>query len=175
MSSWSLIIGRSGADKGGIALSVARELGRRGLAVAGFVQQSVLDDAGEPSGFDVVSVPREEHFALARVSSDPTLCGYRFDERGFDRAREWSMTPADVVVIGGVGKLEAAQAGHWPVLSALIADANAAHVIACVRDTALSTIALALPDPVAYIELPSCDEELELFIGRVERACRDSG
>lgn len=172
MSSWSAIVGRSGSDKGRAALGVARELARRGLALAGFVQQELRDEAGEPAGWDLVHVARDERFALARVSADATLCGYRFDDTGFDRAREWSMTAADVVVIGGVGKLEAAERGHWPVLSALVADPSAPHVIACVRDTVLSTVALALPDPAAYLELPSTEADLAAFIEQVERAAR---
>jgi len=170
MSSWSLIVGQAGSEKNRAALSVARALESRGLSVAGFVQEEVSDDQGETLGWDVVSIADDRRFPLARVSTDPTLCGYRFDDEGFAQAAAWAREAADVVVVGGVGKLEAAERGHWPVLRELIGSAAAPHVMACVRDTSLATIALALPDPSTYLELPCDDAALEAFVHEIEHS-----
>jgi nucleoside-triphosphatase THEP1 len=173
MSSWSLIVGKAGTRKNRAARSVARALESRGLGVAGFLQEEVTDDQGETLGWDVVRITDDRRFPLARVSADPTLCGYRFDDEGFARAAEWARAAADVVVVGGVGKLEAAERGHWPVLSELIASASAPHVMACVRDSSLATIALSLPDPSTYLELPCDAARLEAFVREIEHSLGD--
>ena len=79
------------------------------------------------------------------------------------------------MVIGGVGKIEAARAGHWPLLESLILDPEAPHVIACVRDTCIATIALALPDPEAHVMLPCDDAELASFAHEVASICASRG
>ena len=156
MTQWSAIVGGAGTEKGRAARKLAALLEARGLRVAGFVQNDVSDDAGETLGWDIASVTDPERVGvLARISQDPDLCGYKFEQAGFELARALSDQPADVVVIGGVGKLEAAERGHWP------------HVVACIRDTCLSAIALALPDPLDYVELPCDDAELERLAERL--------
>lgn len=170
MASWSVIVGATGTNKGRVALRVARTLAQRGLRVAGFVQEEVSDAAGEPLGWDVVSVTDESRCILARRADDDTLCGYRFEDSGFDQARRWAMAPSDVVIIGAVGKLEAAQRGNWAVLEALVRDAKAPHAVACIRDSSLSTVALSLPDPEAYVELPCTDAALDDFVKAVQSA-----
>lgn len=168
MSSWSAIVGAPGTEKGRAAQKLAALLRARGLAVAGFVQEDVPDAAGETQGWDIVSVADPTRIGvLARVSSAPDLCGYAFSEAGFALARELARQPADVVIVGGVGKLEAAKQGHWPLLQSLIESARAPHVVACVRDTCLATVAFALPDPLDYVELPCSDAELGRLADRL--------
>jgi nucleoside-triphosphatase THEP1 len=168
MTQWSAIVGGAGTEKGRAARKLAALLEARGLRVAGFVQNDVSDDAGETLGWDIASVTEPERVGvLARISQDPDLCGYKFEQAGFELARALSDQPADVVVIGGVGKLEAAERGHWPLLRGLIDRADSPHVVACIRDTSLSAIALALPDPLDYVELPCDDAELERLAERL--------
>ena len=168
MGQWSAVVGRSKLEKDRVALEVARNLARRGIRVGGFVQLRSHDDDGELIGWDVCRVSDGERYALARRSSDPDLCSYRFDDDAFALAKAWSREePAEVVFIGGVGKLEAAERGHWPVLSELVERADGPHVVACIRDTSLSTIALRLPDPVEALELPAADDVVRAFTDAV--------
>lgn len=171
MSEWSVIVGRAGSEKGELARRVIDALLAAGLQVGGFVQKSVADAAGETLGWDVERIDRSERCVLARTSPEPTLCSYAFEAEGFARAADWSRQPADVVVVGGVGKIEAARGGHWPLLEGLILDPDAPHVIACVRDSCLATVALALPDPVAHVTSPCDAAELSSFAQEVAVAC----
>lgn len=170
MASWSVIVGAAGTEKGAVALRVARALEQGGLAVGGFVQEEVVGPEGEPVGWDVVRVTDGCRSVLARRSEDETMCGYRFEDSGFATAREWAMCPADVVVVGGVGKLESARRGNWSLLESLVNDVRAPHVVSCVRDTSLATIALSLPNPTTYVELPCSDATLEAFVSAVRAA-----
>lgn len=168
MSSWSAIVGAPGTHKGRAAQKLAQQLTTRGLKVAGFVQIDVLDAAGEELGWDVVSVAEPPRSGiLARASQTPDLCGYAFEDAGFALAKDFASETADVVIVGNLGKLEAAKLGHWPLLEALVAQSDGPHVVACVRDSCLATIALALPDPVDYVELPTDDDTLADFAERL--------
>lgn len=142
----------------------------RGRTVAGFVQQDVPDGHGETAGWDVVSVSDPSRCsALARVSDAPNLCGYAFSEAGFAYARQLATDEADVVIVGGVGKLEAAKQGHWPLIEELLSGPSTRHVVLCIRDSCLSTVALALPDPFDHVSLPCDDAELERLADAVAR------
>lgn len=171
MSSWSAIVGAPGTEKGRAAKKLAELLQARGLRVAGFVQEDVSGASGETLGWDIVSVSAPEKVGiLARTSSEPDLCGYAFQPAGFAFARELASERADVVIVGGVGKLEAAKQGHWPVLAELVERADGPHVVACIRDTCLSSVALALPDPLDYVELPCDDAALAELAERLSTA-----
>jgi nucleoside-triphosphatase THEP1 len=171
MSSWSVIIAPVGRDKSEPTRRVIVELTLRGLAVGGFLQVWLGDDA-RVRGWDVERVDGSERTLLARESADPTLCSWAFEPSAFARAAAWAREPADVVIIGGVGKMEAAREGHWPLLASLIADPAAPHVIACVRDSCLANIALELPDPVADLTLPCDPAALESFVATVADTAR---
>jgi nucleoside-triphosphatase THEP1 len=162
--SWSAIIGGRKTDKTAAALAVARALRARGLAVGGFVQRDVLGPAGESVGIDVERVDGTARTSLARTSPTPELCDYAFDPRGFAQAAAWASEPCDVVIIGGVGKLEAARTGHFEVLARLASAPSGPHVLACVRDSCLSPIGLLLPDAEAWVELPCEDAALADFV-----------
>ena len=170
MAGWAAIVGAAGTNKSATARQVARRLERRGLRVGGFLQVDVADAAGETQGWDVERVSDGERVTLARRSADPTLCSYAFVESGFARAAAWARDEAEVVVIGGVGKLEAAQGGHWPALEALVREPSAPLVIACVRDSCLATVAFALPDPAAHIMLPCDAAEVARFADEIAGA-----
>ena len=168
-------MGAPGTEKGRVALRLAELLRARGLRVAGFVQEDVSDVAGETLGWDVASVADpSRRGVLARGSEQAHICGYEFLESGFALARSFAHEPAEVVIVGGVGKLEAAKQGHWPLLEFLITTAEAPHVVACVRDTCLATVALALPDPIDYVELPCEDAALERLAERLAAALASS-
>jgi nucleoside-triphosphatase THEP1 len=168
MSGWSAIVGKPGTEKGQAARKLAALLEARGLAVTGFVQDDVSDPEGKTVGWDISSVTGPtQRGILAREAAEADLCGYKFEASGFALAERLSQGAADVVIVGGVGKLEAAEQGHWPLLKSLIEREPGAHVVACIRDTCLSAVALALPDPLDYVELPCDDAELERLAERL--------
>jgi nucleoside-triphosphatase THEP1 len=172
MSAWSAIVGAAGTNKSEVARRVVRALAERGLRVGGFLQVDVPASDGTTEGWDVEHVADGERLVLARRSPDPTLCEYAFREQGFAQAAAWAREACDVVMIGGVGKLEAARGGHWPVLEALVTRADAAHVVACVRDSSLAAVALALPDPVAHVMLPCSSDAIVELADQIARAVR---
>ncbi len=172
MSAWSAIVGAAGTNKCEVAREVVRAPAARGLRVGGFLQVDVPGADGETEGWDVERVADGVRVVLARKSEDPTICGYAFREPGFAEAAAWAGEACDVVIVGGVGKLEAAKRGHWPVLEALIGAPDAPHVVACVRDTCLATIAFALPDPVAHVGLPCGSDEIARLADQIARAVR---
>ena len=69
--------------------------------------------------------------------------------------------------IGGVGKLEAAERGHWPVLAELVNEERGPVVVACIRDTSLATVALKLPEPALALELPAEADAVREFTDAV--------
>lgn len=173
MASWSAIIGGIRANKAGYAWRIGQALAHRGFRVGGFVQEAVRDDDGSIIGWDVVRLLDGRSHTLARVSNEPHLCSWRFDERGFHAAASWLSEPGlDVVVVDSVGKLEAAGTGHYPALSARILAPDAPHVIACIRDTSLATIVLGLPDPIASLELPASPDVTQHFVDDLDDLLR---
>lgn len=168
--SWSAIIGGRDTDKTGAALAVARHLSARGLVVRGFVQREVHDARGEVAGWDVERLDGGARRPLARASATPELCDYAFDAQGFAQASAWADEACDVVVVCGVGKLEADKRGHFPLLQRLATAAGGPHVVACVRDSSLTAVGLALPDAAAWVELPCDDAALARFADDVAAA-----
>ena len=162
MASWSAIVGARSDDKGAALHHVLDWLRESGVRLGGFYQERVLDDAGEVAGWDVVRLGQPGRASLARRSDEPDMCDYAFKRSGFAAAAAWVDEPgADLIVVGGMGKLEAAGGGHWPVVEGLLA--GSAHTLLCIRDTSLSGVALRLPDPVAYVHLPCDPAELDAF------------
>lgn len=172
---WSAIIGGRKADKTRAALVVARRLRAQGVAVGGFVQREVLAASGDVAGWDVERVDGGARRVLARTSPTPELCDYTFDAAGFAQAAAWASEPCEVVLVGGVGKLEADKQGHFPVLERLARAPDGPHVLAVVRDSCLTQVGLALPDASGWVELPCDDAALERFADEVAARVRASG
>jgi nucleoside-triphosphatase THEP1 len=166
MASWSAVVGAVRTDKLGFARQLVQCLEQLGIEVGGFVQP----DAGD-GGWDLENLSNGERRSLARRSSDPTICDIAFDPTAFDTAARWATeSHPDVLVVHSVGKLEAAERGHWPLLSALLAEPAAPHLVLCIRDNCLATIALRLEDPIAHIELPAGTQRVSEFAREVARA-----
>lgn len=173
MAGWSAIIGSIRANKAGYAWRIGQALAHRGYRVGGFVQVPEREQDGTIIGWDVVRLLDGVSHPLARVSHEPHLCSWRFDERGFRAAASWLSAPGlDVVVIDSVGKLEAAGAGHYPALSSRVLAPDAPHVVACIRDTSLATIVLGLPDPIASLEVPASPELTQQFVEELDELLR---
>jgi nucleoside-triphosphatase THEP1 len=172
MAGWSAIVGPVGSNKTGHALHVARALRARGLRVGGFVQHELRGPDGAIEGWDLEHVAGGDRLPLARRSPTPAICGWGFDDEAFAAAARWLRDRgADVVVAGGVGKLEAAGRGHWPALHEVASLGVGPHAVLCVRADCLSTIALGLPDPLAFVELPARATEVQRLVDAIALAC----
>ena len=173
MGSWSAIVGPAKSNKSGYAWRVAQALATRGFRTGGYVQREVRDPEGETLGWDVERVLDEQRVTLARPSNDPDICGYRFQSAGFSAAADWLGTPnRDLVVMDGIGKLEAAGRGHWPAAKRVVEDPTAPHALLCIRDDCLRTIALALPDPLAFLEVPASERDTAAFVEVLDELLR---
>ena len=173
MSNWSAIVGARGDDKTKALDQVLSQLQQQGVRLAGFYQERVVDAADEVLGWDIVRLGGPGRRSLARRSPNPDLCEYAFEAPGFAVAAEWARaSDVDLLVVGGLGKLEAAETGHWPLVQTLIEDASAPHALLCIRDTSLSSLAFRLPDPQAHLHLPCESAELTTFCTELARLVR---
>jgi nucleoside-triphosphatase THEP1 len=166
MTWWALVGGRK-TDKTGAALAVVRRLEARGVKVGGFVQREVVSEEGKVMGWDVERVDGTARRALARTSPQPELCDYAFDPEAFAQAAAWAGEACQLVVVGGVGKLEAEGQGHFPLLARLAETQGGPPVLAVVRDSCLSPVGLALPDARGWLDLPCALDDLERFADEV--------
>lgn len=164
---WATIVGQRDDGRMRFAAEVASELRRRGLSVQGFVEEPFEVD-GERKGWDLVRISDEARRPLARRSPEPNLCGYHFSEAVFDEARAELDEAADVTLLTA-GKLEAQGQGHWPAIESAMRSRVAVLLI---RPHLLSRFAVALPDPIAALELPAPSEAIGAFVDAVEAAAR---
>lgn len=173
---WAALVGgsREGRD---VALDLLIAHWRSaGLALAGFRPRDgdERDERGKVVDLYLEDLQSGARVALARIDpTTPDLCSYRFDPAAFEEAARWC-TPdgKDLVVLGGLGPLEAAGRGHGPFARELVNGAHTALPVLAIRRDALATIALALPDPVAALELPAAPEAVLAFAREVEAAVR---
>lgn len=167
MNPWIAIAGAREQGRLELTDRLCAELARRGVRVTGFVQAPVVDADESVLGYDVIDLGTGERRALARESDVPEICNWGFDRDAFEAAREWALRPADVCVLE-VGRLEAAERGHWPtILSAMRAPGRV--VVLGVRPNVVASIAVRLPDPIELVELPAPSAELDAFVDRVSQ------
>jgi hypothetical protein len=147
-----------------------------GLIVAGFRPREgdERDERGKAIDLFLEDLGSGARVALARIDpTTPDLCSYRFAEGAFEAAARWCAPEGkDVVVLGGLGPLEAAGRGHAPLLRALVGAEHSALPVLAIRRDALAAIALTLPDPAAALELPADAASLSAFAREVEEAVR---
>lgn len=157
---WAAIIGGKRDGKREALEALFADFDRLGVRFRA-LHQEPLEDEGRICGYDLLQAPAGDRIPLARTSSNPTLCDLEFYGQAFERGRDWVQAPADVVVLP-VGKLEIAKTGHWPAIDQALNRARTLSVLS-VRPHLLASLALALPDPVAHIELPAAPGELTAF------------
>lgn len=156
--SWSALVGPIRSRKAASARLLAADLRGRGIAVGGFVQAEVCR-AGELVGYDLENLDTREFVPLARRGTVGDVCDFCFDSEGLAVGASWLCAERyPVVIAGAVGKLEAGGKGHWPGIERALSMSR--HVVLCVRDTCLTSVALALPDPVAWADVPACEAEI---------------
>ena len=173
---WAALVGGAREGRDATIDLLVEQWRSDGLAVGGFRPRDGQehDDRGKP-----LSMFLEDLHGGARVPlavTDPTapdVCSYRFDEAAFAAARQWCAAPGlDVVLLGGLGPLEAAGRGHAPLIRAIVTEPHPALPVLAIRRDALAAIALQLPDPVADLELPAATGTVAAFARQVERAVR---
>jgi nucleoside-triphosphatase THEP1 len=173
---WAAVVGgsREGRD---VALDLLVAHWRSaGLVVAGFRPRDgdERDEHGKAVDLYLEDLESGTRVALARTDpTTPDLCSYRFAEGAFEAAARWCAPDGkDLVVVGGLGPLEAAGRGHTPLVRALVGAEHTALPVLAIRRDALAAIALALPDPVAALELPADAATISAFAREVEGAVR---
>lgn len=164
MATWSALVGARRDDKATALGRVLAKVEEAGVRVGGFAQERVLDAAGETLGWDVVRIGAPVRQPLARRGEQPDVCDYAFSALGFETAAAWALDArAELVVVGGVGKLEAAGRGHSPLLLRLLEEGTHRHALFCIRDTSLAAVALSIPDPESHLQLPCEPSQLDEF------------
>lgn len=165
MNPWIAIVGARESGRHTLTRALSRALSARALSVRGFLQVPVVDEHGATEGYDLLDIAGGDRLPLARPSASPRICGWGFAEDAFRAARTWCAMPSDVVVLE-VGRIEAAEDGHWPaVLAALRGPPRL--VVVGIRPAVLAAIALRLPDPSDAIELPTEELAQQAFVDRV--------
>lgn len=163
---WIAIVGAREHGRLELTYRVRAELERRGTRVTGFVQVPCVGEDQSVTGYDLVDLASRERVPLARDSDRPLICNWGFDDRAFERAREWALRPADVSVME-VGRLEAAERGHWPAVLSALRDPRERLILLGLRPNVVASVAVRLPDPVELIELPAGPGQIDAFVGRV--------
>jgi len=168
---WIAIVGSCEDGREAVVRRLAGTLQSAGVAVGGFVQVPRYESAGELLGFDVVCLASGEHVPLARRRRDldPDLCEWSFSDRGFEAAGEWARRGASEVCFVEAGRLESAEGGHWATIVRSLAERPL--TVLAIRRSALTPVALRLPDPADSIELPVDPHEIDRFCARVRRDC----
>jgi len=173
---WAALVGGSREGRDGAIDALISQWRTDGLVVGGFrsCDGDDRDEQGKPLSMFLQDVSTGARVPLAVTDpTTPDVCSYRFDEAAFATARRWCETAGlDVVVLGGLGPLEAAGRGHASLVRAVVTQPSAALPVLAIRRDALAAIALSLPDPVADLELPASSGTVAAFARQVERAVR---
>jgi nucleoside-triphosphatase THEP1 len=181
MTRWALIAAEGGGDYGRCALQVSQELSAAGIRTAGFVQRKMVDAEGRKS-YELVRLHRDEQVLLAvdgvvpRGPSQEAFCSMAFHNHGFELARAWleeDGRDADLLILGGVSKLETAGKGHCPTVEAALGSDKL--VLVCARASQLVYVVdkfgLEEETMVAALELPADDDAKQAFIETLRVHC----
>lgn len=174
MADWALICGERREGRDDVVRPLVEGWQAAGLTVGGCTQVPVFEgEAGgeeEPIGYDALGFDGSVR-PVARLDDNPTLCGFSFVQDTFDAVRT-SLREArpDLTVLPGA-KLESAKEGHWPSVQDAL-QREYGLLVFVLRPHLLARIALELPDPVAYLELPGGRDEITAFAKAVEAAAR---
>lgn len=160
MAKWALIIGERREGRDDTVLELVTQWTAAGLQVSGCTQVALPGPDG-PVGYDAQCLWGAT-LAVARPSPEPTLCGFAFVEETFETIRrELQRRQPDITVLPGA-KLESAEQGHWPAMNDAL-NADEGLLVLVLRPHIVGRIAVRLPDPVAYLELPNSVDEVRNF------------
>jgi len=157
MNPWVGLVGKGKLGRSAKALELAEVLKGRGLSVGGLVHQR-RDDRGH----DAIHLGTGERTTLTTVSQTPDVCEYAFAPGVFETCRQWLLAPPAQVTFVELGRVEGQRKGHWDATMELMSGPSTL-VVALLRPSALSAVALGLPDPADFAELPLEGEALTRF------------
>jgi nucleoside-triphosphatase THEP1 len=178
MVRWALIECERSKPKSEFALELSRALAGKGLRVGGFAQPERRDERGE-KGYELVRLSTGEREELARggVAARPgeeAVCDFAFRQGAFDLARRWieADAGADVLILDGIGKLEAAGRGHAASLRRALELSPPARVVVAARPSQLFYLVerFGLEEPIASLRLPAAEGERADFARALARA-----
>lgn len=167
---WATVIGKLKTGRGPVFETLFEQLRAAGVRIGGLYQ--LPQDDG---GYDLQDLLTGETTPLARVSTQPDMCEFAFDDAAFAQGAEWvaaqrASTPKVDLYCFPVGRFEARGKGHWPAVSATL-DAGAPCLLIMPRNV-LAAVALDLPDPASYLELPADTAQAVAFAAQLQAWCR---
>ena len=164
MNPWAVLIGCHADGVDDVIESIGSICARRNIRFGGVQQERIVED-GERVGYDLIDLSTSQRLPMARKakSNEPTiLCDLAFDLTVFETVTTWvNSTELDVVLLSA-GGLEARQQGHWPTINNILSG-SPRLLLLHVRPSVLAPIVLRLENPVAAIELPATNFEIEEF------------
>lgn len=177
LNPWVALVGRGSDGRAVATEALVDDLLAAGVRVGGLKHRRVTNDAGDRIGYDLVDRETGMTLPLCRLSETPDICDLEFDPAAFVRGRHWALeglrgpTAAEVIVVEA-GPVEARGGGHRQTIDALIAAPAGALLLLSVRPWSLSGLALELPDPAAWLELPCTEDQREAFALEIARRAR---
>jgi nucleoside-triphosphatase THEP1 len=182
MARWALLSEENGEARANRALAIVEHFAAASVRVAGFVQRKRVDPQG-PKRYEVVRLRDHETVALAvggpmaRGPAGENICTLAFHDGGFDAARRWleeDAPGADVLVLDGIGKVEASGRGHAAALDAALRQPDKV-VLICARASLLFSVVerfgLEEETMVAALELPADEAAMDAFVRAISEAC----
>ena len=175
MARWALVGCEPSKPRSDFVQELARALSSTGVRVGGFAQLERRVERGE-KGFELLRFSTGERaiLALGGVAArgeQEAFCSYAFRLDGFALARRWIEEDAlaEVLVLDGIGKLEAAGRGHAASLSFAMSLPAPKRVVIAVRSSQLffAMERFGLEEPFASIELPAEEAERTAFVRAV--------
>lgn len=171
---WVAVVGGSREGRDAALDTLVARWRARGVPLSGFRPRDGdrRDEQGKPLELYLEDLASGARVPLGTVDpTAPDVCSYRFDAEAFATAARWcEETRGGLVVLAGLGPLEAAGRGHAPLVHAVLTGDGDAVAVLSIRRDALAAIALELPDPLAALELPADEAALERFGREVEGA-----
>lgn len=163
---WVALVGARKTGRQNVARRLETAIRDAGHTVGGFHQEARWSEEGprEIRGYDLVDAATGERHPLARKSEAPDMCEWGFSEDAFQKARG-SLERDACARFAVAGRLEAAERGYWDAIRNALDEPG--MLILSVRPNVLPSVALRLPDPEAFIELPASDIDVSEFILRV--------
>ncbi len=107
------VTGKRSSGKTSLLSETARRLEKSGAKVCGFIQQRVLDDSGEISGYRMIRWGKGEDRIVAVKKKG--IIGYTFSDEAFALARDWISEDSSarcVFIFDEMGLLESKGRGH---------------------------------------------------------------
>jgi len=164
------------------ALSVVAHLKAAGICTAGFFQHKSTNAHGQKR-YELVRLHGDERALLAveglaaKKENEEPFCSIVFHNDSFATACRWveeDAHTAELLLVGGIGKLEVFDKGHSKLLEHLLKK-DAALLLLCVRASQLSYVMerFVLPEDrlVDALELPASPQAVEGFVESLKASC----